>query len=256
VKISTLIRYLKVHAAPIKAGQTQARSRLDYITFLDEAIQECAKVLIEQREPWLLRVITFNVTAAKKDYVLSVDIATGGLLGGRENIARPAALHILDEGGTRWVRHRILNHLEAMEQADPSTTTHWPVARWHVGTGGGMSANFEGDYILTIENPPAYTKASGGRLAVLCLPSILADDVADAFEPALPAYAWGFVKRHALRQMYLADGNTESYAAMEQEMVETERRLRAGAGGGMSEDPEYVHDVRAGELEGPTGAVP
>jgi hypothetical protein len=251
MRIGDLITYLKIHAAPLKSGQKMAREREEWLAFLDDAVQETAKILIQQREPNLFMEWRFNIVNGKVDYALYTDIAPGSAaLQGIDNLGRFHSLWILSKTGQTWFPYKLQNEIEAMIDADPQSTKPWPIAHVRLVSGHGGATGTEGDVVITIENPPDYDLALGGRLGVFVLPTRLVTTVSDDFQPALPAFAWQYAKKYALRAMYLADGNEKGYGMLDESLKEAEITLRAHSGGSISDEPVYVQDVQAEERGG------
>lgn len=251
MKVSDLVTYLKIHASPLKGGQRMTRDKEEYVAFIDDAIQETAKILIQQREPNLFMEWRFNVVNGKTDYALYQDIAPGSAaLQAIDNLGRFHSLFILSNDGKVWFPYKLQNQIEAMVDADPNSSKPWPVAHVRLVAGHGGATGTEGDIVITIENPPDYDKTLGGRLGVFILPARIIKTTNDAFEPALPSFAWQYCKKYALRAMYLADGNEKGYAMLDESLKEAELTLRAHSGGPISDQPDYVQDVQAEERGG------
>lgn len=246
-----LVTYLKIHASPLKSGQKMVRDTEEYAAFLSDAIQETAKILIQQREPNLFMEWFFNVVNGKKDYALYADIAPGSLsLQGIANLGRFHSLYILSRDGQTWFPYKLQNFIEAMTDSAPASTKPWPIAHVRLVAGHGGASGTEGDITITIENPPDYDSALGGRLGVFVMPARLTKTTNPLFEPALPVFAWEYVRKHALRAMYLADSNEKGYGMLDGSMKEAEATLRAHSGGSISDEPVYVQDVQAEERGG------
>jgi len=246
MKLSELLRFLRVHRSPIKSAQGLARPKEDLILFLNEAIEETAKILVEQREPHMAPEWVFDVVSGKKRYLLATEVAPGSaVLRDARDLLRPHSLFIKTQNGMAWIEVVLTDKATALRDVAIESQHVRTRAYFELVAGTG---DVEGELALVFENPPNWSMAEGARLTVYVKPAVIPDDADDDYEPWLPPLAWSFAKRYAVKLQYLADGAREQAEALDRMLLELEGRMRLTAGGGMSDQPEYVRDVTADEI--------
>lgn len=237
--LRTFTDYIRSFGAPLRAPGLDALAKENLVAFVNEAVQEAAKICIEAREPMMLSEWRFDIVAEQKVYPL-YQIAGGTPLKGISNFARPHTLFIASRNGDEWVKWSIIDKRKALSMSFPQDKRPAPGCYFEVRPGHGGSTGTEGDLALCMENPPNYAYVQGGRLNVHILPSEISKTTDDNFEPWLPRLADTFVKRYSLRLAYQSIGKNEQYDKMEDEMDRVEQRLRNAIGSGMSDDPQSV----------------
>lgn len=247
-KLKSYIDFLRSFSAPLRSPGTDALAREQLIGFVDDGLQEAAKILIEAREPWMLTEWAFDVVSGQKVYPFYSSIAPGAVaLKGAVNFVRASTLFIISQGGDEYVKYALTDKRRALLNARPLDPTPTPMAYIETRSGHGGASGTEGDLALVMENPPNYSAVGGGRLSVYIQPRPLASNEPDDWEPHVPPAADDFVRWHALSLCYLATGKNEQYRELRKQLADSEARLRAAVGTGISDDPQHVFDERSVE---------
>jgi len=250
--IGNTLRYLYSHSVG-RNKQSGEFKRQHYLSWISEGIHVTARELMELGHHFTITTWPFDLVAGQSIYALRTGVAaqqagatlSKDTLKDWENFGRPAALYVRDQADNEWVPVRLVDAVTAVDEGLSDTSSSWmPQATLEMQSQTVDGATWEGEPILRFPDPPTHSVTLGAKLLFHFLPSELDPETLNTFAPALPSFAFRFMRVVAEQQMYKAFGDIDALKIlMHPQMGEyhmERQRLIENADKPLSDDPVYV----------------